>query len=222
MSDVLGNALQRLLLAEPCESTTKCDAPPTPLTEQTECCSAANTVPMLTSKDPEAALETDVVTQFAGPEPARGNWKSTLIPFVLSHRRQAAAVVVGLCMAWIWFAGNSSSSRVTTVESSDQQPMDIESLLSEFDAVPSERLREPAEPIEAADYEDVPLTIPQDGPAPAERSDAFSQFAAPSAAVAEYPDEPVRPSGTTPVSGSQRTPSAGKGVRFTGRIQPLN
>ena len=221
MSDVLGNALQRLSLAEPCDSTTKCDAQAAPLTEQSECCSAANAVSMSTSVDLELAAETVSVTQVAKPEPVRENWKTTLVSFLLSHRRQTAALVVGLCMIWIWFAGNASSN-VTTAESLDQESMDMDSLLSEFDAVPSEGLREPAEPIETSDYGDVSLTIPQDGPAPAERTDAFSQFAAPSAAVAVYPDEQIRSSGTSPVSGSQQTPSAGKSVRFTGRIQPLN
>lgn len=233
MSDVLGDALQRLL-AEPGATPVTCKKPPVMLAEPSGCCAGGSELKQLSDSglksrlpvEPTQAPVISEVESSASEVPVRVSAQRGFHPatqyaiavrFVLEHRRQTAAAVVLLCMTCLWFDRSSGPDSATAIVEDPGLP-DVEAMLSEFDAVSALPLREPAEPIETSGDGSVPLTIPQDGIEQPGIAAEFSQYAASFAADAVYPDDAAAKSSTV---GSQQTPTTPGKVRFTGNIQPL-
>ena len=160
--------------------------------------------------------------------PPRGwrNWPGIL----LAHRRQTAAAVVLICMASIWIGEGSKTTPAPSTTSVDEL-QDVEALLSDFDMVDSQSLREPAEPLNSPGG-GFQFTIPTSDVDHSAESQGSSQL--PSAtSVARYPDDSnpseltaegslTIPNTSRPSNfGSTHDPGRPTGVRFTGQIQPL-
>ena len=173
----------------------------------------------------EASSETtDVTIQ----QPRAVDDSRSPLSFVLDHRRQTAAVVVLICIAAIW--SDEGTSR-TLFTSSNGQPSqsdssdvtDTDSMLSEFDAIQVQPLREPADPVEPSQPDPFPFSIPPD------EAEASVQSEPPAANVSQATNQ--APSATSPAAGNDSGPqlspfspvssSASHSVRFTGQIEPL-
>jgi len=150
------------------------------------------------------------------------------LTFLLDHRRQTAAVVVLICITAIWTEDGTSHSLFTSSnrqssQSDSSSVSDAESLLSDFDAVQIQPLREPADPVEPSPADPFPFSIP------AEESEA-SVTSDPAASNVSQATNQMAPA-TTPVTrkeaSSEQSPfspvssSASHAVRFTGQIEPL-
>ena len=239
MSDVFGNALERLSLAEPGVVPAVSEKSVFTDTLPAKSCAGDSDSALLPESDFESDSESEAlneptnapvggdvgvsaatVTPRLSPEWLRSValLSGSTVGFILEHRRQTAAAVVLLCMTWVWFE-RSSEATATTAAAPDPGLTDVESILSEFDAGSAEHLREPAEPIESVAYGSGLLTFPQEGvQSPGNLADA-SNVPPSSAATAVYPDQQA---GTSSPAGSQQTPMTSGTVRFTGQIQPLN
>ncbi len=158
----------------------------------------------------------------AAPEPSA--WQRAASA-VLSNRRQTAAVIVLLCMGYLWFDDSSTAPANNWTGDTDIDFSDIDSMASAFDSVGDGPTREPAEPQEQASA-DFQLAIP---PGPNEAFPAFGNSSPSSSAMAVYPEDAGTPSNsldgnfsipnTTQTSSNQTQPDSGKRVRFTGGIQ---
>ena len=155
------------------------------------------------------------------------------LQYLLSHRRQTAAIIIAVCITVFWFDGGSSAVDVNSAHSDSAQAnaADEELMLDEFDAIEVSALREPAEPSDIAVADPFPLTIPQmesdaaqmqvssqasEHPLLNERiGDIRNQSAlqSDSNGSLEFPAQP---------SSDNSPPAIPRPVRFTGRIQPLN
>ena len=155
------------------------------------------------------------------------------LQYLLSHRRQTAAIIIAVCITVFWFDGGSSAVDVNSAHSDSAQAnaADEELMLDEFDAIEVSPLREPAEPSDIAVADPFPLTIPQmesdaaqmqvssqasEHPLLNERiGDIRNQSAlqSDSNGSLEFPAQP---------SSDNSPPAIPRPVRFTGRIQPLN
>jgi hypothetical protein len=167
------------------------------------------------------------------PVAASAATRPNALQYLLSHRRQAAAIVVAVCIAVFWFDGGSSSVDENSADTDSAQAdvAEAELMLDEFDAIEVSPLREPAEPSDVAAADPFPLTIPQaesdaaqvqvssrgsDHPLLNERiGDVRNESAvqAESNGSLEFPAQP---------SSDSSPPAIPRSVRFTGRIQPLN
>jgi hypothetical protein len=137
--------------------------------------------------------------------------------FLQAHSRKLAAAVVVACMLLIWIEGNSTSDKAA--QSIASAVMDVESMLNEFEMVPSQPLQEPAEPVETVSNSNAPLIIPADA-AQGSRSESASEFSVQSAAI--YPTDASEPVSSAPSNfEAQQTTSKARSVHFTGQIQPL-
>ena len=211
-----------------------CEKPLSMLAEPSACCAGDSQLKQLSDSESESRLPFEPtratviseVESSAAEVPARVSRQWGFHPatqygiavrFVLEHRRQTAAAVVLLCMTCLWFDRNSGPDSATAIVEDPGLP-DVEAMLSEFDAVSAQPLREPAEPIETSGYGSVPLTIPHGEIEQPGSAVEFSKYATSSAADAVYPDDASANSSTV---GTQQTPATPGSVRFTGNIQPL-
>jgi hypothetical protein len=150
------------------------------------------------------------------------------LTFLLDHRRQTAAVVVLICITAIWTDDGTSHSLFTSSnrqssQSDSSSVSDAESLLSDFDAVQIQPLREPADPVEPSPADPFPFSIP------AEESEASvtSDPAASNVSQATNQMPPATTPATRKEASSEQSPfspvssSASHAVRFTGQIEPL-
>ena len=146
------------------------------------------------------------------------------LTFLLDHRRQTAAVVVLICITAIWTEDGTSHSLFTSSnrqssQSDSSSVSDAESLLSDFDAVQIQPLREPADPVEPSPADPFPFSIP------AEESEA-SVTSDPAASNVSQATNQMPPA-TRKEASSEQSPfspvssSASHAVRFTGQIEPL-
>lgn len=158
---------------------------------------------------------------------------SNALHYLISHRRQTAAIIVAVCVAVFWFDGDSSSVDVNSADSDSAQAdaADGELMLDKFDAIEVSPLREPAEPSDIAATDPFPLTIPQmesdatqmqvssrasEHPLLNQRIGDIRNQSAVQSEFNGTPGFPAQPS-------SDNSPPANpRSVRFTGRIQPLN
>ena len=231
MTDILGQALQRITTPQ----TSIPDEQPPALT----LVAASDMVASSNVALPEQGIveESPQNTSASTPELttviASAATRPNALEYMLSHRRQTAAVIVAVCVAVFWFDGGSSSDGVNSADSDAAQAdaADEELMLDEFDAIEVSPLREPAEPSDMAAADPFPLTIPQmesdapqmqvssrgsEHPLLNERiGDVRNQSAVQSESNGSL-EFPAQPS-------SDNSPSANpRSVRFTGRIQPLN
>lgn len=150
------------------------------------------------------------------------------LTFLLDHRRQTAAVVVLICITAIWTDDGTSHSLFTSSnrqssQSDSSSVSDAESLLSDFDAVQIQPLREPADPVEPSPADPFPFSIP------AQESEASvtSDPAASNVSQATNQMPPATTPATRKEASSEQSPfspvssSASHAVRFTGQIEPL-
>lgn len=173
-----------------------------------------------------AGSEELLVVQSTLPRPVEE--RRSPLTFLLDHRRQTAAVVVLICITAIWTddgTGHSlftSSNRLSS-QSDSSSVSDAESLLSDFDAVQIQPLREPADPVEPSPADPFPFSIP------AEESEASvtSDPAASNVSQATNQMPPATTPATRKEASSEQSPfspvssSASHAVRFTGQIEPL-
>lgn len=223
MTDILGQALQKITSPEP---LTQKDAISAPLASLN-----------VKFSEQATAEESSAVVPAKSIEPTRVNHSpvahQNALQHLLGHRRQAAGIVVAVCIAVFWVDGNSSSVNVHQGDSDSTQAdaADVELMLDEFEAIEIPSMREPAEPSEVAAVDPFPLTIPQvesdaaqtqfssrgsEHPLLNERIDDIrnqSAVLAESNGTLEFPAQP---------SSDNSPPAIPRSVRFTGRIQPLN
>lgn len=186
--------------------------------------------PVITQESSETAPRTSVEQR---PGVASTVTRPSAWQYLLSHRRQSAAIVVAVCVAVFWFDDGSSSVDGNSAHNDSAQAdvAEEELMLDEFDAIEVSPLREPAEPSDVAAADPFPLTIPQadsdasqvqvsssgsDHPLLNERiGDVRNQSAVHSESNGslEFPSQP---------SSDSSSPAIPRSVRFTGRIQPLN
>jgi hypothetical protein len=231
MTDILGQALQRITTPQ----TSIPDEQPPALT----LVAASDMVASSNVALPEQGIveESPQNTSASTPELttviASAATRPNALEYMLSHRRQTAAVIVAVCVAVFWFDGGSSSDGVNSADSDAAQAdaADEELMLDEFDAIEVSPLRETAEPSDMAAADPFPLTIPQmesdapqmqvssrgsEHPLLNERiGDVRNQSAVQSESNGslEFPAQP---------SSDNSPPANPRSVRFTGRIQPLN
>lgn len=166
------------------------------------------------------------VAQSTLPQPVEE--RRSPLTFLLDHRRQTAAVVVLICITAIWTDDGTSHSLFTSSNRQSSQSdslsvSDAESLLSDFDAVQIQPLREPADPVEPSPADPFPFSIP------AEESEASvtSDPAASNVSQATNQMPPATTPATRKEASSEQSPfspvssSASHAVRFTGQIEPL-
>jgi hypothetical protein len=237
MTDILGQALQKITVPEISVTAEESHA---------EVLDASSGMPV--SSDPPVSSDAPVSepplnqessekAPRTSAEPMRGAASEATRPnalqYLLSHRRQTAAIVMAVCIAVFWFDGGSSSDDGSSADTDSAQAdvAEEELMLDEFDAIEVSPLREPAEPSDVAAADPFPLTIPQvesdaaqvqvssrgsDHPLLNERiGDVRNQSAvhAESNGSLEFPAQP---------SSDSSPPAIPRSVRFTGRIQPLN
>ena len=237
MTDILGQALQKLTSPE---ITITGEQSQTAQQSQTEVPDGSSGIPVssgspvpepvIIQKSCEVAPRTSPEER---PDAALAASRPNALQYLLSHRRQAAAIVVAICIAVFWFDGGSSFVNENPADTdSDQADVAEEGLmLDEFDAIEVSPLREPAEPSDVAAADPFPLTIPQtesdaaqvqvssrgsDHPLFNERiGDVRNQSAVHAEANGnlKFPSQP---------SSDSSSPAIPRSVRFTGRIQPLN
>lgn len=173
-----------------------------------------------------AGSEELLVVQSTLPRPVEE--RRSPLTFLLDHRRQTAAVVVLICITAIWTddgTGHSlfTSSNRQSSQSDSSSVSDAESMLSDFDAVQIQPLREPADPVEPSPADPFPFSIP------AEESEASvtSDPAASNVSQATNQMPPATTPATRKEASSEQSPfspvssSASHAVRFTGQIEPL-
>lgn len=173
-----------------------------------------------------AGSEELLVVQPTLPRPVEE--RRSPLTFLLDHRRQTAAVVVLICITAIWTDDGTSQSLFTSSnrqssQSDSSSVSDAESLLSDFDAVQIQPLREPADPVEPSPADPFPFSIP------AEESEASvtSDPAASNVSQATNQMPPATTPATRKEASSEQSPfspvssSASHAVRFTGQIEPL-
>ncbi len=173
-----------------------------------------------------AGSEELLVVQSTLPRPVEE--RRSPLTFFLDHRRQTAAVVVLICITAIWTDDGTSHSLFTSSnrqssQSDSSSVSDAESLLSDFDAVQIQPLREPADPVEPSPADPFPFSIP------AEESEASvtSDPAASNVSQATNQMPPATIPATRKEASSEQSPfspvssSASHAVRFTGQIEPL-
>lgn len=173
-----------------------------------------------------AGSEELLVVQSTLPRPVEE--RRSPLTFLLDHRRQTAAVVVLICITAIWTDDGTSHSLFTSSnrqssQSDSSSVSDAESLLSDFDAVQIQPLREPADPVETSPADPFPFSIP------AEESEASvtSDPAASNVSQATNQMPPATTPATRKEASSEQSPfspvssSASHAVRFTGQIEPL-
>lgn len=166
------------------------------------------------------------VAQSTPPRPVEE--RRSPLTFLLDHRRQTAAVVVLICITAIWTDDGTSHSLFTSSnrqssQSESSSVSDAESMLSDFDAVQIQPLREPADPVEPSPTDPFPFSIP------AEESEASvtSDPAASNVSQATNQMPPATTPATRKEASSEQSPfspvssSASHSVRFTGQIEPL-
>ena len=231
MTDILGQALEKI--ASP-EVSTQPEQPhaSAPVAASNVAVSADVPVPQPPVIE-ESLLSASPTSAEQIPVTPLAVTRSNPLQYLLSHRRQAAAVVVAVCIAVFWFDGGSTSVDINSDDSNSAQTdtAEEELMLDEFDAIEVSPLREPAEPSHMAAADPFPLTIPQveSDPGQAEVSsrgsehpllnerigDVRNQSAvqAESNGSLEFPSQP---------SSDNSPPAIPRSVRFTGRIQPLN
>ena len=233
MTDILGQALQKIA------------SPEISITAQLPQASVPAASSELSLPDEASLIEPAVIEQSPPdtstttpePRPAPSDvsavTRANALRYLHSHRRQAAAIVVAVCIAVFWLDGGSSSVAVNSADadSARADAAEEELMLDEFDAIEVSPLREPAEPSDMAAADPFPLTIPQmeSGAAQTQVSsrgsehpllderigDVRNQSAvqAESNGSLEFPSQP---------SSDNSPPAIPRSVRFTGRIQPLN
>jgi len=237
MTDILGQALQKITTPEISITAEKSqaevpDAPSAmPVSSGIPVSSGMPmSEPVIIQESCETAPRTSAEQR---PGAASAATRPNALQYLLSHRRQAAAIVVAVCIAVFWFDGGSSSvdGNSADTDSAQADVAEEELMLDEFDAIEVSPLREPAEPSDVAAADPFPLTIPQadsdaaqmqvssrgsDHPLLNERiGDVRNQSAvhAESNGSLQFPAQPSSDSSSSAIPRS---------VRFTGRIQPLN
>ena len=224
MTDILGEALQKLTTPEPQPQAEQSRAPAPAAAEIVPAAQPATTEESSTHVSSPKILEPSPVVD----SPAT---QRSPLQYIQEHRRQAAAIVIAACIAVFWFDNgpNSASMNSTDTDSAQANAAEEELMLDEFDAIEVTPKREPAEPAEVTAADPFPLTIPQ------MESDA-PQF---SSQTAEHPllQESIgdvrnqsamqaESSGSLEFPAQQSSdnspPAIPRSVRFTGRIQPLN
>lgn len=151
------------------------------------------------------------------------------IRFVLEHRRQTAAVLIVVCMLFLWFDSDGDTSPQSasgTSASTGFESEDGESILSDFDAVDVRPLREPADPVDVSAADELQFIIPSIDESAAgfgNSSAGNSPAADPKSSGNSFHDQQRtarRPSASN--QSIRPTSSAGnRSVRFTGQIEPL-
>lgn len=225
MTDILGQALQKIT------------SPEISLPVEQPQVAAPVASPDIPLPEPEIAQESVAEQPEIAPEPmpvaASVSTRGNALQYLLSHRRQAAAIVVAVCIAVFWFEGGSSSveTKSDLGESAEADAAEEELMLDEFDAIEVSPLREPAEPSDMAAADPFPLTIPQMESTPAEThassqgsehpllNERIGDIRNQSAVQAESNGSPEFPAQR---SSNNSQPAIPRSVRFTGRIQPLN
>jgi|GEM_PF-1365580 len=234
MTDILGQALQRI--TTPQTSIPDEQPPALTLVASSDLVASSNVALPEQGIVEESPQNTSASTPELTTVIASAARRPNALEYMLSHRRQTAAVIVAVCVAVFWFDGGSSSDGVNSAHSDATQAdaADEELMLDEFDAIEVSPLREPAEPAEPSDMaaaDPFPLTIPQmesdapqlqvssrgsEHPLLNERiGDVRNQSAVQSESNGslEFPAQP---------SSDNSPPANPRSVRFTGRIQPLN
>ena len=155
------------------------------------------------------------------------------LQYLLSHRRQTAAIIIAVCIAVFWFDGGSSAVDVNSADSDSAQAdsVDEELMLDEFDAIEVSPLREPAEPAGIAAADPFPLTIPQmeSDAAQMQVSSRASEHPLLNERIGDIRNQSALQSDSNgslefpaQSSSDHSPPASPRPVRFTGRIQPLN
>jgi len=231
MTDILGQALQRI--TTPQTSIPDEQPPALTLVASSDLVASSNVALPEQGIVEESPQNTSASTPELTTVIASAARRPNALEYMLSHRRQTAAVIVAVCVAVFWFDGGSSSDGVNSAHSDATQAdaADEELMLDEFDAIEVSPLREPAEPSDMAAADPFPLTIPQmesdapqmqvssrgsEHPLLNERiGDVRNQSAVQSESNGslEFPAQP---------SSDNSPPANPRSVRFTGRIQPLN
>jgi hypothetical protein len=228
MNDVLGNALQKLASAEtivPVHITpTQADGQVDSSDHETSCtwvtpkriglpteCVTTQYMPTFEhgATDPQAETET---TEIAEPTDAASSRSLKVIllqnplPLLQAYRRKVAAAVILLCMAVIW-SEESASTTPHTFDEPTAEMTSVESLLADFATIDSQKMRDPAEPINPSSHSSPAIAGNSNEGAPAAVTGS-GHFLIPNSTP-----------GTTP--GFTQDAGGSTGVRFTGRIQPL-
>lgn len=224
MTDILGQALQKITSPDSVAMAGEPQVPPV--------------VAVAEVRLPDSPT----IEEGPGDVPAEASESKPMTPALMmrgiglrlqGHRRQAAAVVVAVCIAVYWLEGGSSS---VSVDSShrDAAQSDVgeeELMLDEFDAIQISPMREPAEPLEVAAMDPFPLTIPQmeSDASQTQVADQGSGHPLLNQRIGDVRNQSAvqAESNGSLESPSQRSsdnspPSNPRSVRFTGRIQPLN
>lgn len=231
MTDILGQALQRI--TTPQTSIPAEQPPASTLVASSDLVASSGVAlsePGIIEESPENSAPT---TPAPIPVTVSAAIRPNALLYLLSHRRQTAAIIVAVCVAVFWFDDGSSSVDVNSadIDSAQADAAEEELMLDEFDAIEVSPLREPAEPSDMAAADPFPLTIPQmesdaaqvqvssrgsEHPLLNERiGDVRNQSAVQSESNGslEFPAQP---------SSDNSPPAIPRSVRFTGRIQPLN
>jgi hypothetical protein len=225
MTDILGQALQKIT-----SPPTSIPAEQPPASTLVASSDVALFEPGIIEESPENSPPTTPAPKLMTVSAVT---RRNALQYLLSHRRQTAAIIVAVCIAVFWFDDGSSSVDVNSadIDSAQADAAEEELMLDEFDAIEVSPLREPAEPSDMAAADPFPLTIPQmesdaaqvqvssrasEHPLLNERiGDIRNQSALQSESNGslEFPAQP---------SSDNSPPANPRSVRFTGRIQPLN
>ena len=224
MTDILGEALQKLNTPE---SSPPAEQPQVAMTDASPIVPAAQ--PTLVE---EAAVSATSARIF---EPTlvmdSPTTQRSPLQYLQEHRRQAAAIVIAVCVIVFWFDNSSSSVNMNSAsgDSAQADTAEEELMLDEFDAIEVTPKREPAEPAEVASADPFSLTIPQMESDTAQASSQSSEHPLLQQSIGDVRNQSAvqaEATGNLEFPAHQASdnspPAIPRSVRFTGRIQPLN